>query len=279
LSWNLSGTIAQPGDLAGLVGLNHKHFIIKLVPGAEFQTHRGVIQHDQIIGLKWGSKIRSHNNSPFIILQPSLADLLRQIKRNTQIIYPKDIGYILVRLGIGPGMKVLEAGTGSGALTTAMAFAVGKEGRIYTYESREEMMILAKKNLEKVELQDRVEFKLHDIRNGFFETDMDAAFLDVQNPHDFIRQIRTALKPGGFFGTILPTTNQVIRLLEALRQEKFAFVDVCEIMMRFYKAESDHFRPTDRMVAHTGYLIFARPVNYEQDENEDLLNEAFEAED
>lgn len=279
MSWNLSGTIAQPGDLAGLVGLNHKHFIIKLVPGAEFQTHRGVIQHDQIIGLKWGSKIRSHNNSPFIILQPSLADLLRQIKRNTQIIYPKDIGYILVRLGIGPGMKVLEAGTGSGALTTAMAFAVGKEGRIYTYESREEMMILAKKNLEKVELQDRVEFKLHDIRNGFFETDMDAAFLDVQNPHDFIRQIRTALKPGGFFGTILPTTNQVIRLLEALRQEKFAFVDVCEIMMRFYKAESDHFRPTDRMVAHTGYLIFARPVNYEQDENEDLLNEAFEAED
>ncbi len=279
MSWNLNGTVAQPGDLAGLVGLNHKHFIIKLVTGAEFQTHRGVIQHDQIIGLKWGSKIRSHNNSPFIILQPSLADLLRQIKRNTQIIYPKDIGYILVRLGIGPGTKVLEAGTGSGALTTAMAFAVGREGRVFTYDVREEMMNMAKKNLEKVDLQDRVEFKLHDIREGFFETDMDAAFLDVQNPYDFMHQIRAALKPGGFFGTILPTTNQVIRLLEALRQEKFAFVDVCEIMMRFYKAESDHFRPTDRMVAHTGYLIFARPVNYEQDENDDLLKEAFEADD
>ncbi len=280
MSWNLSGTTAQAGDLASLVGLNHKHFIIKLVPGAEFQSHRGVIQHDQIIGLTWGSKIYSHNHSPFIILQPALADLLRQIKRNTQIIYPKDIGYIMVRLGIGPGIKVLEAGTGSGALTTAFAYAVGKEGKVYTYESREDMMNLARKNLEKVELQDRVEFKLHDIRNGFFETGMDAAFLDVQNPYDFMPQIRSALKPGGFFGTILPTTNQVIRLLEALRQEKFAFVDVCEIMMRYYKAESDHFRPTDRMVAHTGFLIFARPVNFTQEaESDDLLEETFEADD
>lgn len=280
MSWNLHGAIAQAGDLAGLVGLNHKHFIVKLIPGAEFQTHRGVIQHDQIIGLPWGSKIKSHNNSPFIILQPSLADLLRQIKRNTQIIYPKDIGYILVRLGIGPGMNVLEAGTGSGALTTALAFAVGNEGRVFTYESREDMMNLARKNLEKVELQDRVEFKLHDIRQGFLETGVDAAFLDVQNPYDYMHHIRAALKPGGFFGTILPTSNQVIRLLEALRQEKFAFVDVCEIMMRFYKAESDHFRPTDRMVAHTGYLIFARPVNFSQDsEADELIEESFIAED
>jgi tRNA (adenine57-N1/adenine58-N1)-methyltransferase len=177
-------------------------------------------------------------------------------------------------------MKVLEAGTGSGALTTAFAFAVGDEGRVFTYESREDMMNLAMKNLEKVDLQDRVDFKLHDIRDGFFETGVDAAFLDVQNPYDFMKQIRSALKPGGFFGTILPTTNQVIRLLEALHQEKFAFVDVCEIMMRFYKAEADHFRPTDRMVAHTGFLIFARPVLINQeDEADDLLAETFEAED
>lgn len=280
MSWNLSGTTAQNGDLVSLVGLNHKQFIIKLVAGSEFQTHRGVVQHDQIIGLPWGSKIHSHNGSPFIILQPSLADLLRQIKRNTQILYPKDIGYILVRLGIGPGTKVLEAGTGSGALTTALAYAVGREGRVYTYEAREPMMNLAKKNLERVELQDRVEFKLHDIREGFLESGMDAAFLDVQNPYDFMPQIRAALKPGGFFGTLVPTSNQVIRLLEALHQEKFAFVDVCELMMRFYKAEADHFRPTDRMVAHTGYLIFARPVNVSGSaEDEALMNEAFEAED
>lgn len=279
MSWNLSGTTAQAGDLAGLVGLNHKHFIIKLVPGAEFQSHRGVIQHDQIIGLPWGSKIYSHNYSPFIILQPSLADIIRQIKRNTQILYPKDIGYILVRLGVGPGMKVLEAGTGSGALTTALAFAVGNEGRVYTYENREDFMNLAKKNLERLDLQNRVDFKLHDIRNGFFETGVDAAFLDVQNPYDYMGQIRAALKPGGFFGTLVPTSNQVIRLLEALHQENFAFVDVCELMMRFYKAEADHFRPTDRMVAHTGYLIFARPVIIQPAEEDDgLLRETFEAE-
>jgi len=279
VSWNLKGTTAQAGDLAGLVGLNHKHFIIKLVTGAEFQTHRGVIKHDQIIGLPWGSKIYSHNHSPFIVLQPSLADVIRQIKRNTQILYPKDIGYILIRLGVGPGTRVLEAGTGSGGLTTALAFAVGQEGRVYSYEVREETQNLAKKNLERLGLQDRVEFINQDIRNGILETGVDAAFLDVQNPYDYMAQIRTALKPGGFFGTLVPTANQVIRLLEALHQEKFAFVDVCELMMRFYKAEADHFRPTDRMVAHTGYLVFARPVNFQQDaEDDELLREAFEGE-
>lgn len=277
MSWNLHGAIAQAGDLAGLVGLNHKHFIIKLVPGAEFQTHRGVIKHDQIIGLPWGSKILSHNNSPFIVLQPSLADVIRQIKRNTQILYPKDIGYILLRLGIGPGMRVLEAGTGSGALTTALAFAVGNEGRVFTYEAREEMSSLARKNLEKLGLQDRVEFNLRDIKEGFNETGVDAAFLDVQNPYDYMPQIRAALKPGGFFGTLVPTANQVVRLLEALRLQQFAFVDICELIMRFYKADADHFRPTDRMVAHTGYLIFARPVNISTGTGEDAqLLEALE---
>jgi tRNA (adenine57-N1/adenine58-N1)-methyltransferase len=182
------------------------------------------------------------------------------MKRATQIMYPKDIGYVLVTMGIGPGTTVLEAGTGSGALTTALAWAVGPQGHVTTYEIRPDTQRLAQKNLERLGLDDRVTFKLKDISEGFDETGVDALFLDVQNSFDYIRQARDALKSGGFFGSILPTTNQVSRLLVALYQYEFAFVDVCEIILRFYKPVPERLRPTDRMVAHTGFLIFGRPM-------------------
>jgi hypothetical protein len=113
------------------------------------------------------------------------------------------------------------------------------------------------------------------VADGFSETGVDALFYDLPNPFDYIAQARAALKPGGFFGTILPTTNQVVKLLAELRRNHFAFVDVCEIILRFYKAESDRFRPTDRMIAHTGFLIFARPVQIDEKEiSPALLREA-----
>jgi tRNA (adenine57-N1/adenine58-N1)-methyltransferase catalytic subunit len=274
LPWNLHGTHAQDGDLVQLVGLSHKHFILRLKTGGVFQTHRGVLQHDDMIGKAWGTQIFSHNGSPFFLLQPALADLLRGIKRNTQILYPKDIGYILVTMGIGPGMHILEAGTGSGALTCAFAYAVGREGQVTTYEARAPMQEMARSNLEKLELAERVNFKLGDVAEGFEERDVDALFLDLPNPFDYIPQVRAALKPGGFFGTILPTVNQVEKLLIALRQNRFAFIDVCELLLRFYKAEPSRFRPADRMVAHTGFLIFARPVEVDEERtNRALLRE------
>ena len=254
------GTHAQAGDLVQLVGLRHKHFLVRLQDGAELQTHRGVLQHDDLIGLPWGSLVNSHLGNPFYLLQPALDDLLRATKRNTQILYPKDIGFILVSMGIGPGLHVLEAGTGSGGLTTALAYAVGSEGRITSYEVRPEMQALARQNLERLGMAERVNFKERDVNEGFDETGVDALFLDVQKPVDIIPHVRKALKQGGFFGSILPTTNQVTRLVGALRNNHFAFIEVCEIMLRHYKAEPDRFRPADRMVAHTGFLIFARPV-------------------
>jgi len=258
--WNLKSTHAQAGDLAQLVGLRHKHIIFTLVPGGEIHTHRGMLKHDDLIGLPWGSQVFSHQGSPFFLLQPALGDLLIDLPRNTQILYPKDIGYILVTMGIGPGQRVLEAGTGSGSMTIALAYAVGPQGRVISYEARPEIQNLARKNLERVGLQERVEFKLRDIAVGFDETDVDAFFLDVINPYDYIAQVRQALKPGGFFCGLVPTFNQAARLLGALRLNKFAFLEVCEILLRYYKAEPARLRPTDRMVAHTGFLIFARRV-------------------
>ena len=263
MTWNLHGTHAQEGDLAQLVGLRHKHFIVTLTAGGELHTHRGVLKHDDLIGLPWGSQVYSHIGSPFFLFQPPLGDLLRNIPRNTQILYPKDIGFILVTMGIGPGVHVLEAGTGSGSLTSAMAFAVGTSGHVTTYEARPEMQQVAQKNLVRLGLSERVTFKLGNVADGFEETGVDALFLDLPNPFDYIGQVRATLKLGGFFGCILPTVNQVSSLLRELRRHDFAFIEVVEIMLRYYKPEPDRLRPTDRMVAHTGFLIFARPVKTE----------------
>ncbi|MBI2332090.1 MAG: tRNA (adenine-N1)-methyltransferase, partial [Chloroflexi bacterium] len=114
---------ARAGDLAQLVGLTHKHFIFILQPGGDFQSHRGVIKHDDLIGKPWGSQIFSHTGAPFFLLQPSMADILNELPRATQILYPKDIGYILIQMGISEGRTVLEAGTGSGSMPIAMATA------------------------------------------------------------------------------------------------------------------------------------------------------------
>jgi tRNA (adenine57-N1/adenine58-N1)-methyltransferase len=275
LGWNTQGTHAQDGDLVQLVGLRHKNFIIRLHTGAEFQSHRGVIQHDALIGQPWGSQVFSHNGSPFFILPPSLADLLANTKRNTQIVYPKDVGFIMVMMGIGPGMYVLEAGTGSGAMTSAFAYLVGPQGHVTSYEVRQEMQDMARKNLELLGMDDRVTLKLGDIGSGIDEIGVDALFLDLPNPWDYMLQVRSALKPGGTFACILPTANQVQHFLSALREHNFAFIEVCETFLRWYKAVADRFRPTDRMVGHTAYLVFARPVIIDEEHaSKELLAEA-----
>ena len=256
---------ARAGDLAQLVGLTHKHFIFILQPGGDFQSHRGVIKHDDLIGKPWGSQVFSHTGAPFFLLQPSMADILNELPRATQILYPKDIGYILIQMGISEGQTVLEAGTGSGSMTIAMASAIGPEGKVVSYEHKPDTQNLARKNLERIGLASRVDFKLRDIQEGFDETDADAFFLDVQNPHDYIQQVRATLKPGGFFGTLVPTYNQVEKILYALKKYNFAFVEVCELMLRYYKTNPARLRPTDRMIAHTGYLVFARKIEPSDD--------------
>jgi tRNA (adenine57-N1/adenine58-N1)-methyltransferase len=264
--------LVKEGDLVQLVGLSHAFHLVRMQKGQSVQTHRGVLLHDDLIGKPWGSQVASHLGNPFFLLNPSLADIIRTTKRNTQILYPKDIGFILITMGINSGCKVIEAGTGSGAFTQALAISVGMEGHVYSYEKREEMYQLAIQNLSELGLLDRVTLNLKDIENGFDESSVDAIFLDLPNPYDYLSQVRDSLKSGGYFGTILPTTNQVIKTLVELRRKKFAFTDVCEILLRYYKAESDRFRPTDRMVAHTGYLVFSRKIHESVENIENFLS-------
>lgn len=265
MTWNNYETVAREGELVQLLGRRHKSQFICLKAGAVFQTHRGELNHDDIIGKPWGSRLYSHTGNPFFLMRPGLADLITDIKRNTQIIYPKDIGYIVMMMGIGPGVHVLEAGTGSGALTTAFAFMVGDTGKVTSYEQREQMQNLARNNLIRVGLLERVDLKLGDVGEGFDERDVDAVFYDLPNPYDYISQAKVSLKLGGFLGMILPTTNQVSRVLPVMKANDFAFVEVCELLLRFYKPDWERLRPTDRMVAHTGYLVFGRSVMEDPD--------------
>lgn len=249
---------AQEGQLVLLTGQDEKQFLFRLQAGTRFHTHRGIVDHDQIIDQPWGREILSHLGFSYLILRPSINDLIMNLKRCTQIIYPKESAQILLKLDVGPGSRVIEAGTGSGALTMALAHAVGPTGRIYSYEQRESMSNTARNNLERVGLEGQVELKVRDIGEGFDETDVDALFLDVREPWLYLEQVSQALMSGGFFGAILPTTNQVQELLVYMQRYRYIAIEVLETLERHYKPIPGRLRPTDRMVAHTGYLIFGR---------------------
>jgi tRNA (adenine57-N1/adenine58-N1)-methyltransferase len=250
----------QPGDVVLLVGKDRRTFLLRMVPGTIFQTHRGILEHDDLIDQRWGATVETHLGRAYLLLPPSLDELIRRIKRSSQIMYPKEIGYLLMKMNIGPGTRIIEAGTGSGGLTLALARMVRPHGRVYSYEAREEMQALARKNLERLGLSDVVHFKIRDIREGFDEHNVDALFLDVREPWRYLEEVHAALKGGGFFGCLLPTTNQISTLLQALEDRPFGFVEVEELLLRGYKTNAERLRPRDRMVAHTGYLIFARAL-------------------
>jgi tRNA (adenine57-N1/adenine58-N1)-methyltransferase len=252
--------MARAGDIVQLVGRDNKNFIIRLAPGQRLETHRGIFKHDELIGQELGGEVLSHLGHAFFMIQPSTDDIIRDLKRSSQIIYPKDSGFILMKLSVQSGQTVLEAGTGSGGMTTVLAQSVGPTGHVVSYDIREDMQRRAQQNLEWLGLTDRVTLKLRDIAEGFDETDADAFFLDVPNPWDYTGQVRRALKGGGFFGSILPTTNQVSTLLSAMQRDGYEFIEVCELLLRYYKTVPERLRPVDRMVAHTAFLIFGRPV-------------------
>ena len=254
-------SVAQEGDLALLIGPDKRRFIIRLQQGQERHTHRGVIYHDDLIGQPYGREVKTHIGQVFMILRPSLHDLIMNVRRITQIIYPKEIGHILLKLSVGPGARIIEAGTGSGGLTLALAHMVRPTGRVYSYEERPEMSRAAARNLARVGLEEFVELKVRDIGEGFDEREVDALFLDVRTPWDYLAQVKGALATGGFFGSLVPTTNQVQDLIQHLDYHRFTDIEVLEIMIRGYKPVPERLRPTDRMIAHTGYLIFARSTD------------------
>ncbi|RME64132.1 MAG: tRNA (adenine-N1)-methyltransferase [Nitrospirae bacterium] len=235
-------------------------FFITLQSGETFTTHRGKLSHDDIIGLNWGQKVRTHKGHEYILLRPTLYELIMfGIRRKTQIVYPKDSAYICLKLGLRPGMKVLEIGLGSGAMTAVMANILGPEGRVYAYEREDRFIENAMENLKLTGHLQWVEIKKRDVlEEAVDERSLDAGFVDMREPWLALSVVREGLKRTAPVAFILPTTNQVSELLKALQEEGFIDITVEEIVQRPYKPVPDRLRPVDIMSAHTGYIVFAR---------------------
>ena len=237
-----------------------KRHLLRLQAGRQFHTNLGRTKHDDLLNLPYGTTVYSHLGHALLLLEPSLDDRMTRIKRNTQIIYPKDAAMIVQRLSLRAGSRVIEAGTGSGGLTIALAWSVAPGGRVFSYEVREEHVQVARNNLEKMGLLQYVELRHASILEGFRQTNADALVLDVRTPWIFLEHVHAALRPGGFFAALVPTTNQVSELLHGLERSGFADIDVEEILVRKYKPVPDRLRPDDSMVGHTGFLISGRPI-------------------
>lgn len=256
-------SIVQYGDIVLIIGKDRRSFIRTIKEGQRFETHFGYIDFDDLVGVAYGSQVPTHKGHKMFILMPNTDDIISHLKREGQIIFPKDLGYIALKLGIRPGVRVIEAGSGSGGLTLFLALLVGKDGHVYSYERRQKMLERAMLNVRRLDMLDRVTFHLHDIADGFKEDDVHALFLDVREPWDYLPQARAVLRGGGFFGAIVPTVNQVVALVDKLYDGPWYLLEVEELIRRPYKTIPERIRPDDQMVGHTGFLIFARAVDRE----------------
>ena len=167
----------EPGQLVMLLNAKDKRYFVSAQEGQVMHTNEGILHLDEVRAAGWGQQVLTHKGYPFTVMRPTLYDLIKSVKRRSQIIYPKEIGYIAMKLGIGPGCRIVEAGCGSGGLTTALAWLVGDTGKVYTYERREEFYTLCRQNLERIGLSHRVEQFHHDIAEGFHPHAADALFL------------------------------------------------------------------------------------------------------
>lgn len=233
-----------------------RRYLVRAGSGA-FNTNEGVIDLEELVGACYGERWKTHLGIDFILVRPSILDLLEAFERKTQVIYPKDSGYIVLLAGIGPGSRVVEAGTGSGYMTAVLAHAVGPSGKVYTYEIRRDLQDIAVKNLRKIGLEERVVFKHGDVRRDVEERSVDAAVLDIPDPWNAAANVLRSLRPGGRIVCFLPTINQLERTFLALTNKGFIMVEARELIERKYKVKRGETRPETLTIGHTGYIVSA----------------------
>lgn len=237
-----------------------KKWLTKVAQDKKFHTHLGIIDVSSIIGMEYGSAIRTTEGKLIFLMEPTIHDFIMKSERKTQIVYPKDLGYIVARTGLKNGSKVLEVGTGSGALATFMASIVKPEGHIYSFDVNSEFMEMAKRNLEKAGMAKYVTMHQHDPHQGVDIRNVDVATVDLGDPWTVVDQVHDALKGGGAFVAICPTMNQIERTAAQLKKSGYADIDCVELMIRNIEAREGMTRPSMRMIGHTTYLVFARKV-------------------
>ena len=253
----MSGEL-EVGDLVQLIDNKGRRYQATLESGKEFHSHSGFIVHDDIIGQFEGCTVRTTRNQPFVVVRPTLADFVLKMPRGAQVIYPKDLGPILMIADISPGVRVLESGIGSGALSMTMLRA-GAD--IVGYEHREDFANRAQANVAKFLGDDalsRYRVEIRDCYEGIDERDLDRVVLDLPEPWQVVPHAEQALRPGGIFVAYTPSVMQVSQLRQALERSQFFEARTLEVMNRGWYVEGAAVRPDHRMVAHTGFLTHAR---------------------
>ena len=252
------------GDRVLLVDNRRRRHLITLEAGGQFHTHAGVIEHDALIGQDEGCTVRTSKGARLVAVRPTLSEYVLEMPRGAQVIYPKDLGPILMLADVFPGARILESGVGSGALTSALLRAVGREGHVTGYEIREDFAARALKNVHGFLGPDvPLDVRVRDVYEGIDLTDLDRIVLDLPEPRRVVKHAAEALRPGGILVAYLPTILQVGRLREELAEAPFAMAETLEVLQRTWHVEGQSIRPDHRMVAHTGFLTHARLLTRE----------------
>ena len=249
------------GELIVLVDKVGRRHRVRLRAGDRHSIHSGFILHDDVIGRPEGIVVTTQLGARLLAVRPTFADQVTGRRRQTQPIYPKDLGAILVAADLYPGARVLEAGTGTGALTMAALRAVGERGEVVSYEAREEFLEAARRAIVETmgTLHSNLHLKLGDVYAGVEERDMDRVLLDLPEPWQAAPTAKTALRPGGIVFAHCPNVSQVQRFFDCLRELRgFGMLEAFELLQRGWTVRGRSMRPSHRMVAHTGFLCFAR---------------------
>ena len=252
----------QEGEPVLLVDRKQRRYLITLRSGAVSDLRGGKLGHDALIGTDEGCLVETSRGETVLLLRPTLAEFVLEMPRGAQVIYPKDLSVILIAADIYPGARVLEAGTGSGALTMTLVRAVGPAGRVFSYEVRPEFMRIASANITRyLGPADALILRDQDVYTAIPDQPLDRIVLDVPEPWRAVEPAAAALRPGGILLTYLPTVPQVAQAVETIRRSgAFAMIETTETLLRPWNIEGASVRPAHRMVAHTAFLTTARRI-------------------
>ena len=247
----------KEGDHVILLDEEGRRFRVKVVDETLKVKGIGVVNLSRLLEASYGDRVELAGTG-FMVLRPTIIDSIETMERKAQIIVPKDAAYMIINTGIGPGSRVVEAGSGSGALTMALAWAVAPDGRVFSYDNREEHQAVAKRNVERSGLSDVVVWRSADVTGTIEEKDIDALILDMPDPWNVVVIGSKALRRGGHFASYSPTANQVERTVNALRDAGFINVMASELIHREMVVSEGGIRPSYDMLGHSGYIVLAR---------------------